>query len=66
MEKESNNSLNFLDVTNKKKNNTTLSTLTYRKYKFTGVMLNWNSLTSIKYNTGLIRCLLDRSDKIEK
>ena len=38
MEKESNNSLNFLDVTIKKKNNTTLSTLTFRKP--TGVMLN--------------------------
>ena len=27
-------------------------------------MLNWNSLTSIKYKTGLTRCLLNRSDKI--
>ena len=27
-------------------------------------MLNWNSLTSIKYKKGLIRCLLDRSNKI--
>ncbi len=30
----------------------------------TGVMLNWNSLTSIKYKKGLINCLLDRSNKI--
>ena len=42
----------------------TIETLTYRKPTFTGVMLNWNSLTSIKYKTGLIRCLLDRSFKI--
>ena len=27
-------------------------------------MLNWNSLTSIKYKTGLIHCLLDRLSKI--
>ena len=27
-------------------------------------MLNWNSLTSIKYKKGLIGCLLDRSNKI--
>ena len=27
-------------------------------------MLNWNSLTSIKYKKGLISCLLDRSNKI--
>ena len=27
-------------------------------------MLNWNSLTSIRYKTGLIKCLLDRLNKI--
>ena len=41
-----------------------ISTSTYRKPTFTGVMLNWNSLTSIKYKKGLINCLLDRSNKI--
>ena len=38
--------------------------MTYRKPTFTGVMLNWNILTSIKCKTVLFRCLLDRSDKI--
>jgi hypothetical protein len=41
-----------------------ISTSTYRKPTFTGVMPNWNSLTSIKYKKGLINCLLDRSNKI--
>ena len=64
MEKEISNKLNFLDITIKRKPDLTLETLTYRKPTFTGVMLNWNSLTSIKYKTGLIRCLFDRSYKI--
>ena len=64
MEKEIGNKINFLDITIKRKPDLTLETLTYRKPTFTGVMLNWNSLTSIKYKTGLIRCLLDRSYKI--
>ena len=64
MEKEVNNKINFLDITIKRKRDLTIETSTYRKPTFTGVMLNWNSLTSIKYKTGLIRCLLDRSFKI--
>jgi hypothetical protein len=39
-----------------------ISTSTYHKPTFTGVMLNWNSLTSI--NSGLISCFLDPSNKI--
>jgi hypothetical protein len=64
LETEKDNTLNFLDVKIKKKDNLTLETSTYRKPTFTGVMLNWNSLTSLKYKTGLIRCLLDRLNKI--
>jgi hypothetical protein len=64
MEKEENNTLNFLDVKIKKKKDLSFTTSTYRKPTFTGVMLNWNSLTSIKYKIGLISCLLDRSFKI--
>ena len=64
MEKETNDTLNFLDVKIKRGNDNSISTSTYRKPTFTGVMLNWNSLTSIKYKKGLIRCLLDRSNKI--
>ena len=64
MEKEVNNSINFLDVKITRNIDNSLSTSTYRKPTFTGVMLNWNSLTSIKYKKGLISCLLDCSNKI--
>ena len=64
MEKEEKNSLNFLDVKIRRNKDLSISTSTYRKPTFTGVMLNWNSLTSIKYKIGLISCLLDRSFKI--
>ena len=36
----------------------------YHKKTFTGVYLNWTSLTSRKYKVGLIKCLLDRIWKI--
>jgi len=64
MEKEVNGSINFPDVKITRNNDNSISTSTYRKPTFTGVMLNWNSLTSIKYKKGLIICLLDRSNKI--
>ena len=64
MEKEVNNSINFLDVKITRNSDNSISTSTYRKPTFTGVMLNWNSLTSIKYKKCLISCLLDRSNKI--
>ncbi len=64
MEKESNKSINFLDVKIRIENDNSISTSTYHKPTFTGVMLNWNSLTSMKYKKGLISCLLDRSSKI--
>ena len=64
MEKEVYNEINFLDVKIKRELNDSITTSTYRKPTFTGVMLNWNSLTSIKYKKGLICCLLDRSFKI--
>ena len=64
MEKLQNNTLNFLDVKIKRVSDNCISTSTYRKPTFTGVMLNWNSLTPIKYKKVLIRCLIDRSFKI--
>ena len=64
MEKQLNDSLNFLDVKLTRNMDGSISTSTYRKPTFTGVMLNWNSLTSIKYKKGLINCLLGRSNKI--
>ena len=62
-EHEINNSINFLDVTITRKH-LKLVTKTYHKPTFTGVFLNWNSLTSRKYKIGLIHCLLDRVSKI--
>ena len=32
----------------------------YRKKTFTGVYLNWNSLTARRYKIGMIRCLTER------
>jgi reverse gyrase len=54
MEMEINKQINFLDIKVKRKNDLKIETSTYRKPTFTGVMLNWNSLTSIRYKTGLI------------
>jgi len=59
IEKEESNSLPFLDtrvVRNVGKYTTTI----YRKKTFTGVYLNWRSLTARKYKIGLINCLLNR------
>lgn len=59
-ELEKKNSIAFLDV-NVKKTNNNLTTTIYRKPTFTGVMLNWNSLTSKRYKINLIGCLLTRA-----
>jgi hypothetical protein len=58
-EKENNNQLPFLDITVVRNRMKFITTL-YRKKTFTGVHLNWTSLTSRKYKIGLIQCLLDR------
>lgn len=39
---------------------TTYHTTIFRKKTFTGVYLNWTSLTSKKYKIGLIYCFMDR------
>jgi len=62
-ELEKDKSIPFLDILVKRKFGR-LHTEMYRKPTFTGTYLNWNSLTSRKYKTGLIRCLLDRIWKI--
>jgi len=64
MEKEENNAINFLDIKIQKKRDLSLITSTYRKPTFTGVFLNWNSLTSRRYKVGLLKCLLNRMKKI--
>jgi hypothetical protein len=53
LEIEAKNEINFLDVKIKRELDGTTST--YRKPTFTGVMLNWNSLTSIKYQKRINR-----------
>jgi hypothetical protein len=63
IEKEEKNTLPFLDtrvIRNVDKYITTI----YHKKTFTGVYLNWKSLTARKYKIGLINCLLNRIWKI--
>jgi hypothetical protein len=59
-EEQENNTLPFLDVLVTIHNKKLISRV-YRKKTFTGVYLNWNSLTSKRYKIGLINCLLDRT-----
>ena len=53
--------LPFLDVKILRKDNVGFIVSIYRKKTFTGVYLNWNSLTSRRYKIGLIKCLLKRA-----
>ena len=59
VEKETKNSLPFLD-TRVIRNVDKYVTSIYHKKTFTGVYLNWKSLTARKYKIGLINCLLNR------
>lgn len=63
IEHEQNNKLPFLD-TLVKRDRTRYTTTLYHKPTFTGVYLNWTSLTARRYKIGLIHCLLDRIWKI--
>jgi hypothetical protein len=63
IEHELNGRLAFLD-TSVYRGLTTFHTTLYRKKTFTGVYLNWTSLTSKRYKISLIYCLLDRIWKI--
>ena len=63
IEHEENGKLPFLDTCVKRsiwKYGTTI----YHKKTFTGVYLNWTSLTARKYKIGLIHCLLNRIQAI--
>ena len=62
-ELEENNRLPFLDTYVVRYINKYVTTV-YHKKTFTGVYLNWNSLTSRKYKIGLINCLLNRIHRI--
>jgi hypothetical protein len=62
-EQEKSGKLAFLDLSIKKSDGKFYTTI-YRKPTFTGVYLNWLSLTDNQYKIGLINCLLDRAWKI--
>ena len=59
IEMEKSGKLPFLDTCVTRKS-TGFSTNLYHKKTFTGVYLNWTSLTSRKYKISLIKCLCDR------
>ena len=59
IEHEEDQKLPFLDTCVARHSNR-FTTTVYRKKTFTGVYLNWTSLTSRKYKISLIRCLADR------
>ena len=60
---ESNNKLSFLDVKVTRENNNFITDV-YRKPTFTGLGLNFNSFTPIKYKINNIKCLLFRTYEI--
>jgi len=59
IEHEDRSKLPFLDTCVIRRVNKYVTTM-YRKKTFTGVYLNWNSLTSRRYKVSLIRCLAER------
>jgi len=63
IEHEMDNKLPFLDTLVVRGVDSYKTTI-YRKKTFTGVYLNWTSLTTKRYKIGLIYCLLDRIWKI--
>jgi hypothetical protein len=63
IEHECNKTLPFLDTLVKRSLGKFTTTI-YHKKTFTGVYLNWTSLTARKYKIGLISCLLNRIEAI--
>jgi hypothetical protein len=59
IEHEQKGQLPFLDTCVVRRVNKYITTI-YRKKTFTGVYLNWTSLTARRYKIGLIRCLAER------
>ncbi len=59
IEHEEEDKLPFLDTLVKRKGSQYWTTV-YRKKTFTGVYLNWTSLTARRYKIGLINCLAER------
>jgi len=60
IEHEENNRLPFLDTCVVRHHNTKYTTTMYFKKTFTGLYLNWTSLTARRYKTGLVKCLANR------
>ena len=65
VEKEKNNKIPFLDTCVTRRASGFTTTI-YHKPTFTGIYLNWTSMTSRKYKISLIYCLCDRIWKICK
>ena len=63
MENEVNKIIPFLDVLIDNSQNT-FKTSTYHKSTYSGLLLNYTSFTSRFYKIGLIKCLIDRTYKI--
>ena len=59
IEHELDNKLPFLDTCVQRRVGKYVTTV-YHKATFTGVYLNWNSLTARRYKIGLIKCLTNR------
>ena len=62
--KQNNHSIAFLDVFISGINNQNLTLQTYHKSTYTGLLLNFKDFTSFSYKISLIKCLIDRSFKI--
>ena len=63
MEKNIDNKIAFLDTLIDNINGN-ITTQTYHKSTYTGLLLNFNSFTPFSYKTGLVKCLIDRAFKI--
>ena len=64
IEKQINHSITFLDIFISGINNQNLTSQTYQKLNYTGLLLNFKSFTSFSYKISLIQCLVDRLFKI--
>ena len=59
IEKQTNHSIAFLNVSISGINNQNLTLQTYHKLTYTGLLLNFKSFTSFSYKISLTECLID-------
>ena len=64
IEEPNNHSIAILYVFNSGINNQNLTLQTYHKSTYTGLLLDFNSFTSLSYKISSIKCLIDESFKI--